>query len=173
MARSLDDRQQAELTAFVNAIAEAAGYETTAEWARDSGYAYPNLTNLRNGKGAVDGYNLFRLIRAAAARTDITVDQLALGIAQATAEGTSDYAVDLRLAQLNTQVGEALELLRSGSRRGPIEVAEDLVTRLDAGETVPMEQLQTLARSLDETSDLCGRLADRLREADEVGHSGS
>lgn len=112
MARSLDARQQEELTAFVNALAAAAGYETTAEWARESGYAYPNLTNLRNGKGAVDGYNLLRLIRAAAARSDLTTEQFALGLAQATAGDGSAESTARRLDELAGFVAEALELLR-------------------------------------------------------------
>lgn len=116
MARSLDERQQAELTAFVNAIAEAAGYETTAEWARDSGYAYPNLTNLRNGKGAVDGFNLLRLIRAAAARADLTTEQLALGLAQATAEDGSKESIGRRLDELSGLVQESLRLLHEAQR---------------------------------------------------------
>lgn len=112
MARSLDVRQQAELTAFVNALADAADYRTTADWARDSGYAYPNLTNLRNAKGAVDGYNLLRLIRAAAARTDLTTEQLALVLARATAADASEASIASRLEDLAAGVKEALELLK-------------------------------------------------------------
>ena len=48
MARDLDPQQQADLTEFVNAIADLAGYTTTAEWARESGYPASNLSNLRN-----------------------------------------------------------------------------------------------------------------------------
>lgn len=114
MARGLDDRQQAELTDFVNALYDSAGYKTTAEWARDSGYAYPNLTNLRNGRGAVDGYNLLRLIRAAADRAELGPAQLAVAIerAQAAAAQGGDATTELRLEELSTLVAEALGLLR-------------------------------------------------------------
>jgi hypothetical protein len=120
MARPLDDRQQRELSEFVNALATAAGYTTTAEWARDSGYPPPNLSNLRNGRGAVDGYNLLRLIRAAAARSDLTTDQLALGLAQATAREATEESVQARLDELTELVTEALRLLheaQNGARR--------------------------------------------------------
>lgn len=119
MARQLDERQQAELTAFVNALADAAGYATTAEWARDSGYPPPNLSNLRNGRGAIDGYNLLRLIRAAAARSDATPDQLALGLARATAEEQSEESTARRLDELASLVTEALTLLRQAQREAP------------------------------------------------------
>src|SRR4051794_27941851 len=115
MGRSLDDKQQQELTAFVNAIATAAGYETSAEWARDSGYAYPNLTKLRAGRGAVDGFNLLRLLRAAASRSDLTTDQLALGLARATAPDAEAESVHARLDELTELVTEALELLRQAA----------------------------------------------------------
>lgn len=123
MARPLDDRQQGELSAFVNALAEAAGYTTTAEWARDSGYPPPNLSNLRNGRGAIDGFNLLRLIRAAAARTEMTPDQLALGLARATAGDASEESIGRRLDELAALVTEALSLLRddppAARRRAP------------------------------------------------------
>lgn len=117
MARQLDERQQAELTDFVNALAGAAGYATTAEWARDSGYPPPNLSNLRNGRGAIDGFNLLRLIRAAAARVDLTPEQLALGIARATAEGDSEESIGRRLDELAGLVSRGLELLEAQQPR--------------------------------------------------------
>lgn len=120
MARDLDERQLADLSAFVNALAEAAGYATTAEWARESGYPAANLSNLRNGRKGVDGYNLLRLIRAAAARSDLTTEQLALGLARATAADASAESVARRLDELAGLVAEALELLRQppgGSQR--------------------------------------------------------
>ena len=119
MARQLDERQQAELTAFVNALADAAGYATTAEWARESGYPPPNLSNLRNGRGAIDGYNLLRLVRAAAARSDLTPEQLALGLARATAEESSEESTARRLDELAGLVTEALSLLREAQRAAP------------------------------------------------------
>lgn len=112
MARDLDERQRAELTDFVNAIASAAGYTTTAEWARDSGYPASNLSNLRNGRGGVDGFNLLRLIRAAAARAEnMTAEQLALGVAQASAD-TTEESIARRLDELAGLMKEALDELR-------------------------------------------------------------
>lgn len=125
MARPLDDRQQADLSAFVNALAEAAGYQTTAEWSRESGYPAPNLSNLRNGRGAVDGYNLLRLIRAAGARVEVDPVALALATTQAAAADTADGLVAQRLGELAKGVAEALILLRAiqqpgrGGRRKP------------------------------------------------------
>lgn len=116
MARKLDRQQQAELSDFVNALAEAAGYSTTAEWSRDSGYPPPNLSNLRNGRGAVDGYNLLRLLRAAAARSEMTPEQLALGLARATAEDASEESIARRLDELASLVGRALEALEQRSQ---------------------------------------------------------
>jgi len=111
MARDLDARQLAELSAFVNAIAEAAGYRTTAEWARESGYPAANLSNLRNGRKGVDGYNLLRLLRAAAARATLTPEQLAEGLARETAADASAESIDRRLKELSDHVARALELL--------------------------------------------------------------
>src|SRR5262245_21520742 len=97
MARPLDERQRDELAAFVNAIAEAAVYKSTAEWARDSGYDRAALSELRNAKGGVDGYNLLRLLRSAAARTSLTPEQLAQGLARETAAGPDAASIDRRL----------------------------------------------------------------------------
>lgn len=115
MARDLDERQQAELSEFVNALADAAGYTTTAEWARDSGYPASNLSNVRNGRRAIDGYNLLRLIRAAASRSDLTAEQLALGLARATAADESE-SIGRRLDELSGLVQESLELLHEAQR---------------------------------------------------------
>lgn len=113
MARDLDAKQQEELTEFVNTLAEAAGYKTTAEWARESGYPASNLSNLRNGQKGVDGYNLLRLLRAAAARVETTPEQLALGLARATAEDASEVSVARRLDEIAALVTEALGELRA------------------------------------------------------------
>lgn len=72
MARKLDGRQLESLSAFVGELWDLAGYETTAEWARESGYPASNLSKLRNGRGAIDGFNLLRLIEAAADRSGMT-----------------------------------------------------------------------------------------------------
>lgn len=128
MSRRLDKPQQHELSAFVNALAETAGYETTAEWARDSGYSYPNLINLRNGKGAVDGFNLLRLIRSAAQRAGLATEDLAL---KAAASGDPDLVanVSARLDELAGLMAEALQLLRADnpqrrSREAPLRARE-------------------------------------------------
>lgn len=116
MARRLDKAQQEELTAFVNALAAAAGYEVTAEWSRESGYSYPNLTELRAGKGAVDGYNLLRLIRSAAARAGVEPLALAVETAEAsTLAGSRGWLVH-RLDELAEGVADVLEILRDESQ---------------------------------------------------------
>jgi hypothetical protein len=107
MARQLDPAQQQELTDFVNELFGAAGYKKTADWARDSGYPAPNLSNLRNAKGGVDGYNLLRLIRAAAARTNSTPEVLALDLARVTVDG-SPASIDGHLRELSDLVKQAL-----------------------------------------------------------------
>jgi hypothetical protein len=108
MARKLDDEQQADLTGFVNRLAESAGYKTTAEWSRDSGYPAPNLSNLRNGNGAVDGYNLLRLIRAAADKAGR--DPLTLAVEQAEDART----IADRLAEVEKGITELASLIRQG-----------------------------------------------------------
>lgn len=81
MARGLDEHQQRELTAFVNRLFERAGYRTTADWSRDSGYPAPNLSMLRNGKAGIDGYNLLKLIEAAAERAMVSEEEMAIAAA--------------------------------------------------------------------------------------------
>jgi len=107
MARALDEEQQAELTAFVNELASAAGYTTTAEWSRESGYPASNLSNLRNGRGAIDGFNLLRLIRAAAARANREPREMA------TALTAGDEArLARRLDEMGAGMTELARLLR-------------------------------------------------------------
>jgi hypothetical protein len=108
MARKLDDEQQADLSAFVNRLAESAGYKTTAEWSRDSGYPAPNLSNLRNGVGAVDGYNLLRLIRAAAVKAER--DPLSLAVEQVEDART----IADRLAEVEQGLTDLTSLIREG-----------------------------------------------------------
>ena len=115
MARKLDERQQAELTSFVNTLAELGGYTNTAEWSRDSGYAYPNLTNLTNGKGAIDGFNLLRLIQAAARRATLPAEHLALVTARLEAAGDDQTReIVRRLNELEALVVEGLARVAAG-----------------------------------------------------------
>lgn len=116
MAENLDASQRAALSAFVNSIAQAAGYTTTAEWSRDSGYPAPNLSKLRGGKGAVSGYNLLRLIRAAAERGNLSAEQLAVAAARGT--DAVDPSIRDRLEDLAVAAAEALEILRDLRARG-------------------------------------------------------
>lgn len=113
MARPLDAQQQRELTGFVNALYDAAGYSTTAEWARESDYPAPNLSNLRNGKVGIDGYNLLRLIRSAASRAGLSSEALAIGLVQAIGDGPALETIDGRLRELASLVTRALELLEA------------------------------------------------------------
>lgn len=130
MARSLDQNQQRELTTFVNAIAQRAGYETTAEWARDSGYPAPNLSNLRNGRGAIDGYNLLRLIRAAAKRAGVSPADLAETQAaeteelsdrlRAVEEGLTDLASEIRRSLSRPEDSGSSQALHGKQQEGRI-----------------------------------------------------
>lgn len=112
MARSLDAHQKQELAAFVKALFDAAGYKTIAQWANESDYPASNLSDLRNAKVGVDGYNLLKLIRAAALRLNSTPEDLAAQILRATDDRSFAASVDHRLAQLSDLVLEALNLLR-------------------------------------------------------------
>ena len=119
MARKLDERQQEELAAFVDALGELGGFSSTAEWSRESGYDRSALSDLRNRNGAVDGYNLLRLIRAASARARLEPEHLALLAARVGdgADGHLDDAILGRLDELAGLVTEALKLLRDEARR--------------------------------------------------------
>jgi hypothetical protein len=129
MARSLDEHQQAELSAFVNELAEAAGYTTTAEWARESGYPASNLSELRNGNRSVDGYNLLRLIRAAAARAGSKSGQFAMEKSAGKETLLATIAtLDAILGELRDVVAEE-ELTSSGD--GP-RVADQRAADADA-----------------------------------------
>jgi hypothetical protein len=124
MARKLDEQQQRLLTDFVNRLAAQAGYTTTAEWARESGYPASNLSNLRNGRGAVDGYNLVRLIRAAAARAAVEPPQLATDAAESPSVSGGEVAdrlqgVEKGLTELATLMRQRLEQSTSGSGSSP------------------------------------------------------
>lgn len=61
--------------------------------------------------------------------------------------------------------------LQPGGRA--IDVAEDLLRRLDAGEQVPRNLLDRVAVQVDETADLCVQLAGRLRAGGEAVRSGA
>lgn len=117
MARPLDDRQQAELSDFVNALAELGGYTTTAEWARESGYPAPNLSELRNGVAGIDGYNLLRLTRAAAARVELEPEVLALLAERVSDEAEDQETIHQRLDELAGLVAQALVLLRAQAQQ--------------------------------------------------------
>lgn len=119
MARKLEAWQQEELTAFVNALADAAGYTKTADWARDSDYPASNLSDLRNAKMGVDGYNLLRLIRAAASQMQIDQEVLAAGLARAIDAGSVKKPVEDRLKELSDLVARALEALEARDAQRP------------------------------------------------------
>lgn len=114
MSRRLGRPEQEELSGFVNALAAAAGYATTTEWARESGYSYPNLVDLRNGRSACDGFTLLRLIRAAAARMELEPSLLAAAAAEASAEADGEEWLRQRLNDISEGLARALELLEDG-----------------------------------------------------------
>lgn len=78
MAAQRGKRELRELAAFVNALADRAGYSSSAAWARDANYPEPNLSRLRAEKASIDGYNLLRLIKAASVR--IHEEEVALAL---------------------------------------------------------------------------------------------
>jgi hypothetical protein len=110
VARKLDQAQVRELSAFVAELKALGGYEVSAEWARDSGYPAPNLSKLENGVGAIDGYNLLRLIRSSARRAGIS-PATAAAQASATARGADD-------AELVAELEELADLLERLQRLG-------------------------------------------------------
>lgn len=114
--------QLRDLAAFVNQVADAAGYKTTAQWARESGYPAPDLSNLRNGKKGIDGVNLLKLLRAASRRLAasggpdavlfsaegepiLAIEAKARGAAPA--ESAADSTLHSRLEALQAQVEQA------------------------------------------------------------------
>lgn len=105
MARPLDPHQRRELAAFVNDLFASSGFASLADWARESGYHPPNLYNLHNAVKGVDGYNLFKLIRAAAQKRGVRPDELALERAKATSDD-SLASLGPHLAELARAVGE-------------------------------------------------------------------
>lgn len=114
MARKLDQAQLRELSAFVDELKRLGGYTVSAEWARDSGYPAPNLSKLENGVGAIDGFNLLRLIRASARRAGVPP---ALAAAQASAAARVEDDPEL-VAELE-ELADLLERLqRLGSSIG-------------------------------------------------------
>lgn len=108
MARQLDEHQKAELVSFVEAVFAAGNYETNAELARDSGYPASNISKLRNGRGAIDGFNLLRLIQAAARRTGTPAETIALAAAPAS------EAVPRSVADLERRLEEVADLTARG-----------------------------------------------------------
>lgn len=114
MARKLSKDQLAELAEFVNALGEAAGYTTrTSDWARDSGYPASNLSDLRNGKVSIDGYNLLRLVRAAAEKAE--KDPAALALSEASRSGGEPTNADLALLLEVLSIGVTEGLARLGA----------------------------------------------------------
>jgi hypothetical protein len=127
MARKLDARQQEELSSFVDALAEIGGFSSTAEWARESGYDRSALSDLRNRNGAIDGYNLLRLIRVAATRARLDPEHLALLAERVGVEADDaiDAAIIGRLDELARQISllqeTTVEALSEG--RGSVQEA--------------------------------------------------
>lgn len=116
-----DEAKNAELAAFVNAIARQAGYTTHADWSRDSGFPATNLSEVRSGSAGIDGANLVRLIRAAARRLGSTSEELALGVAEAERAAAVaeivravDRHVDDRLQELAGMMDEGFARLAAG-----------------------------------------------------------
>lgn len=112
MARQLDPGEQDELTSFVNALYERAGYTRIAAWAADAGLPASNLSKLRNRRGGIDGYNLLKLINAAALRAGVPAVDLAVGASQ--------RSVAQRLDELADGVAFAIDLLQAIADPGQI-----------------------------------------------------
>lgn len=139
MARDLDEHQRRELSDFVNQLAEAAGYTTTAEWARDAGYPAPNLGNLRNGKSAVDGYNLLRLMRAASRR--IAAGGQGVDAVLITADGEPVVAIETKAARRS---GASTLTSSPDEAPGRLEALAGVVAELAEGQTRILHMLDEL-----------------------------
>ena len=129
MAEHLDRHQLAEIGSFLNELAAFAGYDSTAQWARESGTQRPNVGNARNGKAGISGYNLLRLIRAAAVRAGVSPAEAAV---RASAR-SGDASAVAGLAGPLESLADALALLEQGQR----EILGRLPASGEAGRTRP------------------------------------
>lgn len=125
MAPNLDAHQRTELAAFVDALYQLGGYETGASWAEEANYPAPNLSNLRNAKTGIDGYNLLKLIRAVAKRLDERPVDVALAAAR---------NVELDAAPSRLEIARRLEELEG------LVLASEALARLAAGNDAGSQQ---------------------------------
>src|SRR5262249_4029598 len=94
-------------------------------------YPPPNLSRLRNGLGAVDGYNLLRLIRAAASKAQTQDLELVLALEQrsATDGEPSNLEILRHLDEVAILISEGLARLAGGA--SPEELQRLLATIRD------------------------------------------
>jgi predicted transcriptional regulator len=92
------------LATFVNALQKRAGYKHASEWARDAGFPASNLSDVKNGNAGIDGLNLLRLIRAAAAKLEDDEIALALRAAEPSL-GEAVLRLEAVVARLTAHLG--------------------------------------------------------------------
>lgn len=163
MARALDQHQLRELAGFVNDLADLGGYQTSAEWARDSGFPAPNLSNLRNARAGVDGYNLLRLLRAVAARLDRVAEEVAT--AAATGGAPSPETAQL-LEELAGRV-DALHGMLEQERR-PAAFLGYVNSRVATALQQPHAQRRQEIEELRQLSQTLAGLADELDRPEDL-----
>lgn len=115
MAASRSPSQLAEIGAFIQRLYELGGYGTWKEFADDAKLSAPQLSDFQRGTVEPSGYNLFRLIQAAAARagTDDATLALRLGATPASLlEGIREGVSSLLLGQ-----AEILQSIDEAQRR--------------------------------------------------------
>lgn len=120
MAAKRSPAQLRELSAFIETLYKTAGYGTWAEFADDARVHRVSISNWKNGTTGIDGYNLFRLIRAAAAaQVETTPEDLAAAVARALTTAGEESIIVARLDELAGGVAEALRLLREARPEAP------------------------------------------------------
>ena len=140
MARALDAQQKDELVEFLEELYRTSGYTTQAEWARDAAFPQANLSKAlsRSNRAGVDGYNLLKLIRAAATRAGARPEEIAL--ARARESGPVSLRVDRRLEALEAKVGELPTADDLGRAVATLQAAIESRATRDIPETQPVKR---------------------------------
>lgn len=129
MPRRRSRQERDEVAEFVNRLVDASGAKTTVEFAAMAGLYDSNVSEYRSGSSVPDGYNLLRMIRAAAP---------ALGALGEAAGAPSLVAPRVRPAALPAAVGDLLDW------QGDVAAKlRELETRLEQIETGQASQKES------------------------------
>ena len=150
MARPLDARQKEELVAVLDELYRAGGYETQAQWAREAGFPSANLSKALNRANlvGVDGYNLLKLIQAAAKRAAAAPAAVALERARdGQPPSTWGPRIDRRLEELEATVAELPTADDLGRAVATLQAAIDRLASRDSREAQPARRARKSAGS--------------------------